>query len=229
MRFLCLLALIVTLTSCSSSRYQTRYEDREIAALPMVAAHPKKVLIAIDPGHGGKDEGSHAKNPHYQEKVHALNTALLLKKYLESMGYDTMITRGDDTFIPLKARSCFANSNQSEIFVSVHYNAAENKAAHGIEVFYYKSDKDPVRSATSKVLADIVLEKVVGQTGGKSRGVKHGNLSVIRETKMPAILVEGGFLTNEAERAKIQTADYNKRVAWGIAVGIRKFLEDHQT
>lgn len=214
---------ILFLTSCGPSKYHSSKTD--LINPPLARVQTKKTIIAIDPGHGGKDEGAHGNNPPYQEKQLTLVTSLILKKYLEGMGYQTIITRGDDTFIPLKARACFANSNDIDIFVSVHYNAAESKSAHGIEIFYYKSDKDPVRTTESKVLADLVLDKVIAQTQAKSRGVKHGNLAVVRETKMPAILVEGGFLTNEEERNKILNIEYCKRLAWGIATGVREYTK----
>lgn len=222
MRAFLFIFCLIACTSCASSRYQG--DTCETAPPPLAKAQPKPLIVVIDPGHGGKDEGAQAKKPAYQEKELALKTSLYLKKYLEGMGYQTIITRADDTFVPLKVRSCFANSNNCDLFVSVHYNSAKNKTAQGIEVFYYKSTDDPVRSTQSKVLADVVLKKVLSQTGAKSRGVKHGNLSVIRETTMPAILVEGGFLTNAEECQKILNGDYSQRLAWGIATGVRDYL-----
>jgi N-acetylmuramoyl-L-alanine amidase len=107
----------------------------------------------------------------------------------------------------------------------VHFNSAPNPKADGIEVFYYKSEQDKGRSASSKALAQAVLKRVLDTTKANSRGVKHGNLAVVRETKMPAILVEGGFLTNEKEAEKIKDPAYHKKLAWGIAQGVRDYLE----
>ncbi len=90
----------------------------------------------------------------------------------------------------------------SDLFVSVHYNSAPSTSAEGIEVFYYGSDKGKERTQASKQLADSVLKNVIETTQAKSRGIKHGNLAVVRKTNMPAILVEGGFLTNEKEIIK---------------------------
>lgn len=223
---------LIVLTSCAPTTYRSRYAQPVAQATPAAAkppiGPPKVVTIVIDPGHGGKDEGAHSTKPRYQEKQLTLMTSLMLKKYLQGMGFRTIITRADDTFIPLKARSCFANSNETDLFVSVHYNAAKATAAEGIEVFYYKSEEDPARSAESKHLGELVLGKIITQTQAKSRGVKHGNLAVVRDTKIPAILVEGGFLTNENERTRLLNPDYVKRLAWGIAIGVRDYVQQRQ-
>lgn len=189
----------------------------------------KKDLIVIDPGHGGEDAGTRSlTSPRYQEKSLNLSTANFLKEYLQKMGYLVKMTRNDDTFIPLTTRSLMANDYRSKLFVSVHYNAAASEQAEGIEVYYYQ-EGDKTRSSSSKLLAESVLSQLIEKTGAKSRGVKHGNLSVIRETEMPAILVEGGFMTNKKEMDKIKDPSYIKQISYGIAVGIDQYLKKTQT
>lgn len=182
-------------------------------------------LIVIDPGHGGEDFGTHSHlKPRYEEKFLNLSTARMLNEYLHKMGYQTVMTRNDDIFIPLLTRANFANTQQPVLFISVHFNSAPSRDAQGIEVYFYEKDKNKERVNKSKKLAENVLKSVVQQTKAKSRGVKHGNFAVIRETLMPAILVEGGFLTNEEEMNKIKDPNYLKRLALGMAKGIDHYL-----
>ncbi|MCH9630253.1 MAG: hypothetical protein S4CHLAM37_02470 [Chlamydiia bacterium] len=179
-------------------------------------------LIIIDAGHGGYDVG--ARVSACNEKSLALSTSLMTKKYLTAMGYRVILTRSRDIFIPLQRRTTIANQTKSKLFVSVHFNSAKSKQAKGIEVFYYNS-KDKWRSGSSKKLARRVLSKLIARTGATDRGVKDGNFHVIRETKMPAILVEGGFITHEEERHKLTDSSYREKLARGIAEGIDNYFK----
>lgn len=196
--------------------------DPFTATNPFVA--PKQdVLIVLDPGHGGKDLGTHSRKPPYQEKYLTLTTAYMLRNYLKQLGYEAILTRDDDVFITLEERWLFANQRKTRLFVSLHYNSAPNKSAEGIEIFYYgKGSK--TRSALSKKLGQSIIKQMVKKTGAKSRGVRQGDLAVIRETKMPAVLIEGGFLTNDEEMVKLKNAVYLKKLALGIAQGIKDYL-----
>lgn len=185
---------------------------------------PKPLLVVIDPGHGGQDLGTTSKyNPTFHEKAVNLITAQVLQTYLQQMGFRTLMTRQSDLFIPLKKRSQFANDQNADLYISVHYNSAPVENAHGIEVFYYNSEENKKKAAASKEMAKYVLEEVIKKTGAKSRGVKHGNLAVIRETQMPAILIEGGFFTNQDEFNKIRDPSYVRKIAWGIAQGLSQY------
>ena len=186
-------------------------------------ARPK---IVIDAGHGGKDFGAASKTtPVALEKTLNLNTALMLNTYLQKMGYQTILTRGADFFVPLDLRAAIANSNDAVLFVSVHYNSAPNARAEGVEVYYYDSKDNKKRTEESKILANTVLLQILDATKSKSRGIKHGNFAVIRETSMPAILIEGGFITNENEVLRMRSNAYLKTLAESIAIGIDDFLK----
>lgn len=218
-RYSCSLALLglLLLTACSSDR--TCHEDEVIVRGRSPAK--RRCLIVIDAGHGGKDLGANSeKRPRYEEKTFTLRTAKYLECYLQHMGYDTLMTRTADRFIGLSERAAFANQHGADYFVSVHYNAAPNKEAHGVEVYYFHSEKNKGRSQIAKNLAQSTLDAILSQTSAKSRGVKHGNLAVLRETKMTAILVEGGFLTNGEELKKLKATPYLRKIAHGIAQGI---------
>lgn len=185
----------------------------------------RKGLIVVDAGHGGEDQGAVSPfKPKYMEKSLNLVTARLVKGYLEQLGYQIFMIRNSDVAVQLNERAVIANKQDPILFVSVHYNSAPSPQAEGIEVFYFKSDEDKSRTKSSKALGQSILDKVLEATSAKSRGVKHGNLAVIRETKMPAVLVEGGFLTNADEMDKIKDPDYVKKLAWGIAQGIDDYL-----
>jgi len=184
-----------------------------------------KGMIIIDPGHGGEDLGTQSNStPKYLEKHLNLATSQQLRIFLNQMGYATVMTRTKDVFISLDKRAQFANERKPMLFISVHYNSAPSPDADGIEVFYYKSDKNPERTRQSKVLAQGVLAKIITESKARSRGVKHGNFAVIRETTMPAILVEGGFLTNDEEMGKIKDPAYVKKLAWAMARGIDDYV-----
>lgn len=185
-------------------------------------------LIVIDAGHGGKDYGTYSeKPPIYLEKSLNLATARMLRNFLQQMGYQTLMTRTQDEFISLEERAAFANNqkNDAKIFVSLHYNSCPNPLAEGIEVYYYSKDANKRRVTSSKHLGDVILDHVCRTTQAKSRGVRQGNFAVIRNTTMPAVLIEGGFLTNEVEVVRIKDAAYLKRLAWGVAQGIHLFAQ----
>lgn len=186
--------------------------------------HVNHFLIVIDPGHGGHDVGTQSiSKPRYQEKSLNLVTAQFIKGYLQQLGYQVFLTREDDTFIPLDKRAQMANEKKPSLFVSVHYNSAPSSEANGVEVFFYQSKDNKERIQKSKRLAHSILKHVLVHTQAKSRGVKHANYAVIRETNMPAVLVEGGFVTNEAELQNLKDPTYLKKIAWGIVRGIDEY------
>lgn len=212
LRSLICLALLLGLSSCA----------RQVPprAFP-VKAEP---IIVVDPGHGGKDEGCADTIENVEEKELTLKVAAALECYLFQRGYRVYMTRSQDAFVSLDERVAFANDVKPELFVSLHFNAAESRQAKGIEVFYYDDKFDPPRGEASQQLATAVLEQVIHATGRRSRGVKTADFRVIKKTAMPAILVEGGFLTNPEERALCQEEDYINALAYGIARGIEEFI-----
>ena len=186
----------------------------------------KKGLIVIDAGHGGKDTGTQSiSKPRCLEKNLNLTTAQFVRNFLQRKGYQVLMTREDDTFISLEKRAEIANEAKPLLFVSIHYNSAPSAKADGIEVFFYQSKENKERTASSRRLAQSILKHTTVHTQAFSRGVKNGNYSVIRETKIPAVLIEGGFVTNEAELQKLKDPIYLKRLAWGISRGIEDYLE----
>ncbi|MBS0648626.1 MAG: N-acetylmuramoyl-L-alanine amidase [Verrucomicrobia bacterium] len=182
-----------------------------------------KPLIILDAGHGGTDEG--AKIHYFMEKRLTLMTTLLLRKYLNEMGYRVIMTRSKDVFIPLERRVSIANKTKAVMFVSIHYNSSPSPDAHGIEIFYHNGS-DHKRAQQSKQLGSSILSELIAETHALSRGVKNGNFHVIRETSMPAVLVEGGFMTNTEERSNLRDKKYLEKIAKGVAQGIDKFVKN---
>ena len=183
---------------------------------PTAQAAPSFSTVVIDPGHGGFDRGGipHQRVP---EKVVALETALRLQKILQRAGLRTIMTRSTDVFVPLPARSAIANAQADAIFVSVHYNASPRSGARGIETYSEEN-----RGA---VLAARIQRHIITRVSTENRGVRHAEYFVLRKCKLPAVLVECGFLTNPYEAQLAQTPNYQQQVAEQIAAGI---LEQRQ-
>lgn len=211
--------LLVLLSACARRGLQDGSQFlRERSPMPM---KPSKIIV-IDPGHGGKDDGCNPKAL-AQEKELTLETAKLVQRHLKQLGYKVVMTRSSDIFIPLDERTAIANEFNCDLFLSVHFNSAKNAKAQGIEVYY--CDQASNRSKLSKSLAKSVLDRIVTSTEAKSRGVKTADFRVIRETSMPAVLVEAGFLSNSEERKRCQDPIYQNAIAWGIARGIDEYLK----
>jgi N-acetylmuramoyl-L-alanine amidase len=232
-----LLLLLFFLTGCTrSSDWDDTFvfpdENLQIEEKPFIPQNnakgqtsEKNTLVILDAGHGGEDFGAHSTTkPKYHEKNLNLVLTHMVKSFLNQEGFKTQMTRYDDTFISLENRAKFANSFLNCIFVSLHFNSAPSKDADGIEVYYYKSSINKERTESSRALAKAVLDSLVKKNQVKSRGIKDGDFAVIRKTTMPAILIEAGFMTNEAEMEKIKDPHYLKQLAWGITLGIQDYL-----
>ena len=169
--------------------------------------------VIIDPGHGGHDKGGQWGRVY--EKHLALDTSVRLEAHLQKMGYKTLLTRRSDYFVSLPGRMNIANKHNNAIFVSIHYNYTWKSHVSGIETFYHGSD--------SKKLAQDVHRGVMSRVKVVDRGVKYARYYVIRNCKLPSILVEGGFVSNSNERSRMKTAWFRDAVARGIADGIQSF------
>lgn len=181
-----------------------------------------KPTIMLDAGHGGRDEGTKVHS--LKEKRITLSTTLYAKKYLEEMGYRVILTRGRDIEMSLPRRVALANQTKTALFVSIHFNFSRNHQASGVEIFYYNG-RESFRAKESRKLANDILHQVIDQTQAASRGVKNGNFHVIRETLMPAVLVEGGFVSNDKECAKLRRKEYLEQIAKGVALGVDKYFK----
>lgn len=187
----------------------------------------KPKLIFLDPGHGGKDQGTANKELNYEEKILTLSLSLSVQNLLRKMGYKTVLTRSSDVYVGLSARAAAANKQKADAFVSIHCNYSSNVSALGSEVYFYNNSKNDSldRINRSEELGHSILDAMEKHGALKIRSVKAGNFAVIRETMMPAVLVETGFLSNPKERAALLDARYRMHIAKGIAEGIHNFFE----
>ena len=142
-----------------------------------------------------------------------LDVAQRLRAILQSSGYRTVMTRDSDVFIPLGTRVAIANSYRDAIFVCIHFNATPRRAASGIETYFYSSQ--------SLALASAIHYYVAGGAASPNRGVRRRGFYVLRNTRIPSVLVECGFLTNPTEAQYAQNASYRQKLALEIAHGIQ--------
>lgn len=175
--------------------------------------------IMLDPGHGGNDPGAQAND--IKEKEPNLKVALRAAAMLEAHGVEVLLTRTGDVAVSLSDRTDFANREKVDAFVSIHHNAAGNSSARGLEVYH------SILGGEGKRLAQLIHDRFVAITGIPSRGVRTRKGSsgrdyyhVIRETRMPAVIVEGGFVTNPEDAALIKSAAFIEQEAQAISQGI---------
>lgn len=174
-----------------------------------------KKLIVIDAGHGGKDTGAVGVTGKY-EKTFNLDVALKLRDLLNNnSNFDVHLTRDTDVFIELSERANIANRLKADGFVSIHANSGPVTAV-GTETWYTRW--------ASKKLANVIHKHLMQATGLKDRGVQSKSLAVCRETKMPAVLTESGFVSNAAEEAKLFSEDFQNAVAQQIYEGLCEYF-----
>jgi N-acetylmuramoyl-L-alanine amidase len=191
-------------------------------SFPISASKP---IIIIDPGHGGKDPGAIGPSG-LKEKDVTLDIALYMKGLFESRGYQVSLTRATDNDVAsnaknareeLEARVVFINNNERAILVSIHCNSANSPIPGGIEVFYWR-DED-------KSFAESVCSSLSEATGRYNRGVKKGEFFILKNTNIPAILVEALFISNPTEEKFLMDPLFRRKIAGGIVTGIISFLE----
>ena len=171
--------------------------------------------IFIDPGHGGKDPGAVSNG--LQEKDLNLTIGLELGKILKANGIEVLFSRTTDVFIELSTRAKMANTAKVDGFISIHANATGNSQANGLETFHFPN------SVEGKKLATSIQNKVLVENIFKTdRGVKTANFAVLRQTAMPAALVELGFVTNAQDARLLKTK--TKEMAQAVANGIFDYL-----
>jgi N-acetylmuramoyl-L-alanine amidase len=187
---------------------------------PAFAMPVSKKVIVIDAGHGGWDPGV-VRNK-VEEKDINLTIAKKLQGYLEEGGATVLITRLDDSGLAdskaadMRLRSLTANAGKADIFISIHQNSLGIAGVKGAQVFYFNE------SDNSKKLGESIqrhLREFV-DPNNKFLPKANSNYFVLKQTSMPAVIVECGFLSNPGERAKLVTEEYQERIAWGIYLGI---------
>lgn len=187
-----------------------------------------KKVIVIDPGHGGKDSGTIGFSGNYEKDIN-LQISKKLSKKLKSMGYKIVLTRDNDEYIDNLVRAEIANNKRARVLVSVHCNSLENNSTvDGIQVLYYPDRESTVDNLNNNELAQIMLSSLIDGTGAKDRGmVEREDLIVLNQTKMPAILIECGFLSNENEERLLLADDYQNKMVDLIADGLEEYFSSN--
>jgi N-acetylmuramoyl-L-alanine amidase len=179
------------------------------------------VTVVVDPGHGGADPGAIGPAG-IREKDITLAIAKQTVNFLKASGADVHITRSDDYYVSLASRVAQSHSSGAQIFVSIHCNSFGDNSTQGVETFYAANSSD------GKLLAKAIQSKVLALRPSLDRGVKVGNLYVIRENAATSVLVEVAFISNPQEEALLAEPDYQQKVGRAITDGIEAFLEESQ-
>lgn len=176
-------------------------------------------VVYVDAGHGGKDPGTIANG--INEKDLNLSIALKVRNKLQQKGVQVVMNRETDVFVDFKDTAKHANSVNSDVFVSIHNNSATATSANGLETFYTKQIDLPYGKE--------IHSRLIANTGAYDRGLKPDTYYVTNHTVMPAVLVEGGFITNPTEASKLKTDAYQEKIASAIVDGIMEYLTKNVT
>lgn len=215
---------------------------RLIAKLKTAQPAPKRepfAVVVLDPGHGGQDSGAVCGG--ILEKDLTLDVALRIDRLLEAEGIATLMTRQSDTYLSPADRAKFANRVSDCIFVSIHFNEDNKPVSSGVET-YYAAGQVTSRSSVlaswlpflwpapsdspnieSQNLAAIIQEALVTRTQSRNRGTKAKQFFVIANVPGPAVLVEGGFLSNKEDISKLASDDYREEIAAAVTDGILRY------
>jgi N-acetylmuramoyl-L-alanine amidase len=187
----------------------------------LVGQKSEKILVTIDPGHGGKDPGAIGLDELREVDV-ILPISLRVSKILEEKGVATQLTRDSDYFVGLDERVVMSRKAGASIFVSIHANSIDNRPdVNGLETYHFHRGLE---------LANIVHSNIIGLLGEDrddpllDRGVRTARFLVLRKSEIPAILVEVGYLTSPTESPKLANEKYRDQMADAIAQGILEYL-----
>ena len=192
--------------------------------------------IFLDPGHGGRDSGAYYYN--IAEKDLNMQVYRKLRKKLEELGYKVLTSRDSDIDVDfITERSRMVNKTNSDIFISIHFNATSSaySKSSGIQTYSYSDEPDypskinpywhnhPDRMSESKRLAAAIHSSLLAETGAKDAGLLERSFAVLRETAKPAVLLELGYMDNFAENQQIRDSHYQDKLVAGIVKGIQKY------
>jgi N-acetylmuramoyl-L-alanine amidase len=212
--------------------FPSRYLDRD-----------KITTICLDPGHGGKDTGNRVHHFYWHnEKTYTLLLALELRDQLRRAGFKVALTRNRDTFVDLPVRPAIANKAGADLFISLHFNATETdkNGVKGVETYCITpvgaassnaqgegSHHSPVTAnrweRRSLLFAYEMQKSLVQNLHAEDRDVRRARFAVLRDAQMPAILIEGGYMTNPAEARQIYDAAWRRQMAAAIVKGILNY------
>jgi N-acetylmuramoyl-L-alanine amidase len=203
-----------------------------------ISAAPVHAIV-LDAGHGGFDQGARCLLGN--EKDFALDVVLRARDLLIRAGYNVRLTRSADVFVPLEDRAAFANRQSNSLFISVHFNSGAREDAAGIETYSLAprgvpSTNDAIlslydfqpclgnaRDAENIALATAMHAALITKLGVNDRGIKRARFIVLRDVNVPAVLIEGGFLSNAQDSIRVATPVYRQILAQAIAQGAMSY------
>ncbi len=197
-------------------------------------------VVVLDPGHGGQDSGAMCGG--VLEKDLTLDVAHRVDRLLEAEGIATAMTRLGDTYVSLADRAAFANRVSDCIFISIHFNEDNRPVSSGVETYYAAHQMTPGSFVTpwlpsllralpespnveSQSLAGFIQEALVARTQALDRGIKAKQFFVIENVTSPAVLIEGGFLTNKEDISRLASEDYREQIAAAVSDGILRYRD----
>ncbi|MBI3876266.1 MAG: N-acetylmuramoyl-L-alanine amidase [Verrucomicrobia bacterium] len=206
---------------------------------PRSAKDDRIKTICLDPGHGGKDPGNEEGGK--LEKKFTLLLAQEVQKRLRDAGFRVVLTRTRDEFVELPDRPDFANNSRADLFVSLHFNSGP-AGARGVETYCltpaHMSSTNARGEGTGDgghaankfdeknlLLAWQLQKSLVGALDAEDRGVKRARFAVLKAPQMPAVLIEGGFMTDKDEAKKIFDASYRQKMAKAIVDGVLAYKQ----
>ena len=208
----------------------------ELSGTPAFEKGKYTKVIFLDPGHGGRDSGAFYYN--IAEKDLNMQIYKKLRKELEGLGYTVLTSRESDVYVDfVTERSKMVNKTNSDMFISIHFNATSSSPSNisGIQTYSYEQNPDyptkinsqwhnhPDRISESNRLAAAIHSSLLAETGAKNAGLLHGSFAVLRETNKPAVLLELGYMSNFDENQRIRNDAYQNKLVKGIVKGIQQY------
>jgi N-acetylmuramoyl-L-alanine amidase len=234
-----LLLMIASLVWISSHQEKRPPVYRESKAPQPQTSKPFAVVV-LDPGHGGQDSGAMCGG--VMEKDLTLDVARRVDRLLDSEGVATSMTRLGDSYVSLADRAAFGNRAKESIFISIHFNEDNKPVASGVETYYaahqvnsgstfaswlpfFSRPPSNLPKPESQSLAGFIQEAMVARTRSVDRGTQAKQFFVIANVTSPAVLIEGGFITNKDELSKLASEDYRDQLAAAVADGILRYRD----
>jgi len=234
-----LLLMVASVIWIAVHQYERPAVNRQSTATQATTPKPFAVVV-LDPGHGGQDSGAMVGG--VMEKDLTLDVARRIDRLLDSQGIATLMTRLGDSYVSLADRAAFGNRVRDSIFVSIHFNEDNKPVATGVETYYAAHQitsgsllaswlpflsRPPSNSPKpeSQSLASFIQEALVARTRSVDRGTQAKQFFVIANVTSPAVLVEGGFLTNKDDVSKLASEDYRDQLAAAVADGILRYRD----
>ena len=195
--------------------------------VPTISTPVTNKVIVIDAGHGGFDPGAIGVTGTLEKDI-SLAIALKTQELFEKNGTTTIMTRVDDSDLgdskkeDMKTRREIRDINEGELFISIHLNSFPQDKYSGAQVFYPKDEK-------SKLLGECIQKKLKEVVDGTNERVAKelNDVYMLKNIKIPSVIVECGFLSNSEEEKKLQEEDYQRKIAWAIYLGVLEYYENN--